>query len=264
MFPYRPTNPATTAEVSSTHRGLMSVVDKVKIDTVASGAQVNVLEGVTGTAPIVAGAITAKSQDLSIVPATSTVPGSMSAADKAKLDGYPAAPTLAILGKVVVGAGGVASISFTAIPATYRDLQFRLTGRADTAAVLNIGVYVQLNGDTTANYDQQQHSAQAATSAAAETLATATPVVGLIPAATAVAGGAGTILADVPDYAGAWNKMVHSRSGRREANATAGLVANNVVVGWRSGAAITSILLAPTSGAFLQNTVAVLYGVRDA
>jgi hypothetical protein len=57
---------------------------------VAAGAQVNVLEGVTGTAPIVAGAIAAKSQAISISAATTSVPGSMSSADKTKLDGIAA------------------------------------------------------------------------------------------------------------------------------------------------------------------------------
>ena len=64
----------------------MSAADKTKLDGVASGAQVNVLEGVTGTAPIVAGAVTAKSQAISISAATTSAAGSQSAADKLKLD----------------------------------------------------------------------------------------------------------------------------------------------------------------------------------
>ena len=53
---------------------------------VADGSQVNVLEGVTGTAPIVAGAIAAKSQAISIAAATTAAAGSMSAADKLRLN----------------------------------------------------------------------------------------------------------------------------------------------------------------------------------
>lgn len=81
-------------DATPTAHGLLLAADKSKLDGVAAGAQVNVLEGVTGTAPIVAGAIAAKSQALSITPATGAAPGSMSAADKAKLDGYPATPGL--------------------------------------------------------------------------------------------------------------------------------------------------------------------------
>ena len=72
--------------VSAKVRGKMAPADKVKLDAIAAGAQVNVLEGVTGTAPIVAGAIAAKSQAISITAATTGAAGSMSAADKTKLD----------------------------------------------------------------------------------------------------------------------------------------------------------------------------------
>ena len=66
--------------------GSMSSADKTKLDSIASGAQVNVLEGVTGTAPIVAGAISSKSQAISINAATTSAAGSMSATDKQNAD----------------------------------------------------------------------------------------------------------------------------------------------------------------------------------
>ena len=75
---------AATASVN----GYMTLAYAGKLDGIAAGAQVNVLEGVTGTAPIVAGAIAAKSQAISINAATTLLPGSMSAADKVKLDQF--------------------------------------------------------------------------------------------------------------------------------------------------------------------------------
>jgi hypothetical protein len=66
--------------------GSLSAADKTKLDAVAAGAEVNQLNSVTGTAPITAGAVTAKSQAVSITAATPTAAGSMSATDKAKLD----------------------------------------------------------------------------------------------------------------------------------------------------------------------------------
>lgn len=84
--------------------GSMSAADKTKLDGIASGAQVNVLEGVTGTAPIVAGAVNGKSQALSISAATGSAAGSMSAADKTKLDGYPAQSAL-VLNTVLTNGG---------------------------------------------------------------------------------------------------------------------------------------------------------------
>lgn len=66
--------------------GLMTGADKTKLNGIATGATANTgtVTGVTGTAPIVSSGGTAPA--ISIVAATGSVPGSMSAADKAKLD----------------------------------------------------------------------------------------------------------------------------------------------------------------------------------
>lgn len=77
---------AANALATAKRAGLLSAADFTKLAGIATGAQVNVLEGVTGTAPIVAGAIAAKSQAISITAATTGAAGSMSAADKTKLD----------------------------------------------------------------------------------------------------------------------------------------------------------------------------------
>jgi hypothetical protein len=74
-------------------KGLMSAADKGKLDGVAAGAQVNVLESVSGAAPISAAAVAGKNQIISIAAATASVPGSMSAGDKAKLDAATAGAT---------------------------------------------------------------------------------------------------------------------------------------------------------------------------
>lgn len=67
---------ATTAAA-----GFMSATDKTKLNGISSGAAVS---AVTGTAPIISSG--GASPAISIVAATASVPGSMSAADKAKLD----------------------------------------------------------------------------------------------------------------------------------------------------------------------------------
>ena len=53
----------------------------------------NLVESVSGTGAITVGAVTAKNQAISIVAATTGVPGTMSAADKTKLDGVATAAT---------------------------------------------------------------------------------------------------------------------------------------------------------------------------
>jgi hypothetical protein len=73
--------------------GSMSAADKTKLDGIAAGATANTgtVTGVTGTAPIVSSGGTAPA--ISISAATTVAAGSMSAADKAKLDGIAAGAT---------------------------------------------------------------------------------------------------------------------------------------------------------------------------
>jgi hypothetical protein len=66
--------------------GYMTGTNATKLDSIASGAQVNILEGISGTAPISASSISSKSQTISISAATTSAAGSMSANDKTKLD----------------------------------------------------------------------------------------------------------------------------------------------------------------------------------
>jgi hypothetical protein len=71
--------------------GSMSAADKTKLDGIAAGAQPGTVTGVSGTAPIVSSGGTAPA--ISISAATASVPGSMSAADKSKLDGVASGAT---------------------------------------------------------------------------------------------------------------------------------------------------------------------------
>ncbi len=84
--------------------GSMSAADKTKLDGIASGATANAgtVTNVTGSAPISVTSGTT-TPDISISPATTSAAGTMSAADKAKLDGVAAGAT--------ANAGTVTSVS---------------------------------------------------------------------------------------------------------------------------------------------------------
>jgi hypothetical protein len=94
--------------------GSMSAADKTKLDGIAAGATANTgtVTGVTGTAPIVSSGGTAPA--ISISAATTVAAGSMSAADKTKLDGIATGAT-ANTGTVtsVGGTGTVNGITLT-------------------------------------------------------------------------------------------------------------------------------------------------------
>ena len=85
--PLSVTSPTTTptisiSEATTSASGALSAADKVKLDSVTSGAAVS---AVSGTAPIVSSGGAAPA--ISISAATTSAPGSLSAADKIKLDG---------------------------------------------------------------------------------------------------------------------------------------------------------------------------------
>jgi hypothetical protein len=81
------------AGATTTVAGFMTGADKTKLDGVATGATANAgtVTGVTGTAPIVSSGGAAPA--ISISAATTVAAGSMSAADKTKLDGVAAGAT---------------------------------------------------------------------------------------------------------------------------------------------------------------------------
>ncbi len=89
--------------------GSMAAADKAKLDGIAPGAQVNVLESISGVAPIAVAAAVAKNRVISIAAATPGAAGSLAAADKGKLDGIaPGAQANVIEDVQVGGAGGLA------------------------------------------------------------------------------------------------------------------------------------------------------------
>jgi hypothetical protein len=98
------TAPAISISAATTSAaGSMSAADKTKLDGIATGATANAgtVTGVTGTAPIVSSGGTAPA--ISISAATTSAAGSMSAADKTKLDGIATGAT--------ANAGTVTSVS---------------------------------------------------------------------------------------------------------------------------------------------------------
>ncbi len=60
-----------------------------------------------------------------------------------------------VLGEVVVGAGGAASVTFSSIPATFRHLRLIAQVRGDTGAA-NIAINATLNDDSGNNYAFQR------------------------------------------------------------------------------------------------------------
>jgi hypothetical protein len=158
-----------------------------------------------------------------------------------------------------VGAGGVASITFSSIPSTYRHLQIRLSAQTNQANFGDGAIY-RFNGDTANNYTLHWLSGDGASASA---LAIA-PYGGLRIAqlsgndSTNVFGAA---VIDILDYANT-NKFKtgksldgYDRNGGGQISLASGV--------WMNTTAVNSITLTVTGGsAWKQYTSAALYGIK--
>jgi len=147
--------------------------------------------------------------------------------------------------------GSAANYTFTSISGAYTDLVIVVNGGNSVQADL----YIRLNGDTGSNY-----------SATRLTLDNTTPVSGRSSSATSMritdSGGFSTTLGatnqilNIMNYANTTTyKTILARCNRSAGglDATVGL--------WRSTSAITTVLLYPGSGTFLDGTTLTLYGI---
>jgi len=82
---------ASLAKVTATTAGVMAAADKVKLDGVQAGAQVNVGTNLSaGYSNVAVGLGSSTGTGINVVAATNALAGVMTAADKAKLDGIAA------------------------------------------------------------------------------------------------------------------------------------------------------------------------------
>lgn len=171
-----------------------------------------------------------------------------------------AAGTVHLIGETVT-TGSSASVNFTSIPATFRDLELRVRGRGDTAATL-ISLRARFNGDSGSNYDWQALQGNGAGAAAYAGLADSSIYLGIITADSATAGIAASVRAMIGDYRGTtFQKSGISHSGYKDGTvATSDLFTDVAGFHWRSTVAINAVLVFPETGNFKDGTVVSLYG----
>jgi len=156
--------------------------------------------------------------------------------------------------------GTTASVTFSSIPATYRNLRLYVLCRSDTAGV-QTNLFMQFNGDTAANYDYQEMAGQQAATAAVESLAQIGIPMREMPAAGTTASHPAIFTIDIPWYASTtFLKLSINQSSWSNGTATGSLVTRNAMGRWRSSAAITSIRLVPGAGSFIAGSSFALYG----
>jgi hypothetical protein len=168
---------------------------------------------------------------------------------------------------VLVGSGGSATISFTSIPSTYKHLQIRGIARSTRADFAIDQLYTRFNSDTGSNYSWHTLVGQGSGSATANWASTQTSIsVGEGSFGTTTGGTFGGGVVDILDYTNT-NKYKTVRS-------LSGVDLNGTIAGyggwvaltsglWRSGSAVTSIVLTPSVGTtFTQYSSFALYGIK--
>jgi hypothetical protein len=168
-------------------------------------------------------------------------------------------PTFTQIGSaVVVGSGGAANLTFSAIPSTYTDLCILLTARFSSGAGFNL---IDFNGLSTANFSNRilEGSGSSATSFVAGN----TNYAGGIDGSGDTANTFSNQSIYIPNYAGSTFKSISFDSVMENNGTTA--YADLGAILWSNTAAITSIKLTTHTGAnYAQHTTAYLYGVSNA
>lgn len=156
------------------------------------------------------------------------------------------------LGETVLG-GTAASVTFSSIPAGYRDLHlsWMLRTNAGSAASL-LG---RFNNDTGNNYDYEVGSAATTTASAFTGTGVSSMYLGECTRTASTANEASVGFIEVPGYAGTtFFKQLLGRNGRiQETYMTAGV--------WRSTSAINRVDIFPSTGSFIAGSVFTLWGL---
>lgn len=173
-------------------------------------------------------------------------------------------PTAVVLISENVLGGTAASVSFTSIAATYRDLRVVVRGRGDKAATF-ADVFMRVNNDSTAIYDYELTDANNTTISGSGNVAQTSWHVGWIAASTGASGQTGVCDTTIYDYRGTtFHKAYFSRGAIK--TSTGAPAASNLFLrhhgGWyRSTSAITRVDVFPDTGNFIAGTVVSLYGL---
>jgi hypothetical protein len=170
-------------------------------------------------------------------------------------------PTMTLIASNTAGSGGVSSVTFSSIPATYTDLIVKGSVRSNYAAV-NDNINVTFNGSSTAVYSSRYLAGNGASASSASTSAQGAIYGSQTDGNTATASTFGNYELYIPNYTSATNKST-SEDSVGENNAATALSALNAGL-WANTAAITSVTLTPGSGTlWLQYSTFYLYGIKN-
>lgn len=154
------------------------------------------------------------------------------------------------------GTGSSGTITFSSISGTYKHLQVRWVARASVGG----GIYINLNGDSAANYSAHNVNGDGSTAGAQSQSASATPLIirngGISTTANITTAG----VFDLLDYSVASKNRTWRNLGGQDLNGS-GLI--ELASGaWYNTAAVTSISFIHNGGNFTTDSKFALYGIK--
>jgi hypothetical protein len=161
----------------------------------------------------------------------------------------------------IVGAGGVASVTFSSIPATYKHLQIRAIARSATAGTGNQEIQLTYNGNTANYYRLHQIYGDGATVTASVVSNTTNNFPLFMPTNGQTANAFATAIIDILDYADTNKNKVLRSLGGFDLNGSGYAILRSGL--WANTSAITSITLAADAGGTIaEYSHFALYGIK--
>ena len=169
----------------------------------------------------------------------------------------PPVPTHIALATYTVPSGGAASVTFSSIPATYRDLNLVIAGSGEAAFL----IYLRFNGDSGSSYFGVQMSGRATNGAISYTSGVGEAQAYVLQNA-AQSSTQLNMVANIMDYSATdKHKTMISKCSAVD-NVGGGQMVQTNVNRWANTNAITSILATAQLADFAEGTVLSLYGIE--
>ena len=164
--------------------------------------------------------------------------------------------TYTLIASNTVGSGGVASVTFSSIPATYTDLVVKNSSRATVATN---DIKLTFNGSGSGYSDRNIYGSGSIAQSSTNSASNIFP--GVLNSSTTTANTFANNEYYIPNYTSSNFKSV-SVDSVTENNGT---VAYQFLVAglWSNTAAITSVTISPNSGNFAEYSTFTLYGIKS-
>jgi|688.fasta_scaffold669914_1 hypothetical protein len=160
-------------------------------------------------------------------------------------------------------ASSAVSVTFSAIPSTYTDLEIRISARSNDAQTYG-RITMRFNGSEVANYSRTRLFGYSTTATSSRDADDNGITQDFVNGNSATANTFGSMQIYIPSYTSSNYKPVSS-FGVSESNATTEIYRAVTAGLWRDTSAITSILLRDNSGAnWLSGSSFYLYGISNA